>query len=178
MLSCSPTLPNPESSTLDGVHLLPPCLVEAAAVNRPRTHAAAVQASKDPEPENELQQARAVAQRAQRHAESLQAALASSHRMLARSGSHAVTPMAARPISPARPSSAPLPRPATAFALTGPRSRGPPGGAGRLQVALSPRDRPPWRTVEVRDAAAERPRPRPFLAVQCPCAPTWRMHVS
>lgn len=116
--------------------------------------------------ETDLQQARAVAQQAQRRAEGLQAALDASRRTLCAAGSLSVPPAAAtRPQSPARPTSAPLRRPATAFSLCGPDSR---GGVGvrwvRSPVGTSPL------TGRTRSPSASRPWVRPSSAVQLRCA--------
>eukprot|EP00892_Ulva_mutabilis_P012301 jgi/Ulvmu1/9443/UM052_0007.1 len=113
--------------------------------------------------QQELQRARAAAQHAQRHAESLQVALAASHRMLGASGSPAVAAVAKRPPSRARPTSAPLRRPATTFSLTGP---GQPHGGAPLQLSSPAWGRlvqRPWDPTGVR---SEETRTRPFSAVQ------------
>lgn len=116
----------------------------------------------------ELQQARAAAehaQQAQRRAEGLQAALDSARRAY---GTAASPPAATLRPSPARPSSAPLRRPATAFSLTGPDSRGGRSGVGALSPGSPARSSPLARDSQMhsRASVAAKARARPMSALQ------------
>lgn len=151
--------------------------------------ASRVQAGEAAAPSPEVQQARAVAEHAQRRAESLQAALDASRRTLCAAGSPSVPPaVAARPQIPARPRSAPLRRPPTAFSLSGPTAVDS-GRAPRTAGALSSRSPTArgttWRSplagvsagTPTAAAAARGQRARPFSAVEFRCVAHGGMHV-